>query len=82
MKSFIQELRHLNNTLVGQAQLNPIEDQIALTLKAETGGHIHVTGKALSSDRNNKLLFDFEIDQTFLTAPMAELEAFLREFPI
>lgn len=64
---FAEEVRQLRHDLSGNAQLQPIEPNITLTLTGDGKGHITVDGSA----RNNfasgtKLSFRFTIDQTYL----------------
>lgn len=79
LKNFVSELRCLYDTLQGQAELNPLDGDFNFKLKAGRGGLIEVSGNAYSfSTGVNKLSFEFEIDQTFLSEPLAALERFLR----
>lgn len=79
LKDFVWDLRRLYDTLQGQAELNPLDGDIAVKLEAGRAGLIEVSGHAYSfSTGVNKLSFEFEIDQTFLSEPLAELERFLR----
>ena len=78
LKNFVGELRRLYDTLQGQAELNPLDGDFVVKLKAGRAGLIEVSGHAYSfSTGVNKLSFEFDIDQTFLSEPLAELERFL-----
>jgi hypothetical protein len=78
LKNFVWELRRLYDTLQGQAELHPLDDDFVVKLKAGRAGLIEVSGHAYSfSTGVNKLSFEFDIDQTFLSEPLAELERFL-----
>lgn len=77
-KNFLQELKVIYETLQGRAKLVPREEQFVLTLAVGTTGHILVTGVAWSrTTYENKLQFEFEIDQTYLLQPISQLEAIL-----
>lgn len=72
---FTKSLRTLYETLKGEAEFSPLEKQFTLKFVGTTGGHIHVTGDAWSqATHENKLAFTFELDQSYLLAPLGELE--------
>ena len=75
---FQQELQLLYQTLQGSAQLEPIEKQITLKLSGNGRGGITASGAAWSRPcYGNHLEFSFEMDQTFLLAVLAQLNAIL-----
>lgn len=75
-KNFLQELKAIYETLQGRAKLSPREEQFVLTLAVGKTGHVLVTGVAWSRvTYENKLQFEFEIDQTYLLQPISQLEA-------
>lgn len=77
-KDFLQDLKAVYDTLQGQAKLVPREEQFVLTLAVGTTGHVLVTGVAWSrATYENKLQFEFEIDQTYLLQPIRQLEIIL-----
>jgi hypothetical protein len=77
---FAVQLRALYDTLQGQAELRPLEQQFVLKLAARVGGHIHIEGEAWSkATYENRLQFELEIDQSFLQAPLLELERLAKE---
>ena len=79
---FQQELQLLYQTLQGSAQLEPIEKQITLKLSGNGRGGITASGAAWSRPcYGNHLEFSFEMDQTFLLAVLAQLNAIL-PFPL
>jgi len=74
-ESFTKKLRTLYDSLQGEAEFSPLEKQFTLKFAGTTGGHIHVTGVAWSqATHENKLAFSFVLDQSYLLAPLRELE--------
>jgi len=72
---FSTQLTQLHSSLTGAAILKPREEQLVLTLTGNGRGGINVSGIAYSQATwQNKLEFSFEIDQTFLLEPLAQLE--------
>lgn len=81
-ESFAAELRVLYGSLQGNASFSPQEMQLTFSLKAATGGHIQLSGEAWSrATYENKLAFVMELDQTYLVAPLHELESMLSMAP-
>jgi hypothetical protein len=73
--AFTAQLRTVYESLHGEACFSPLEDQFSLRLCAGSTGAIHLTGHAWSmACRGNELRFAIELDQSFLAAPLAELE--------
>jgi hypothetical protein len=72
--AFEAPLRKLYESLEGEAKLDPLEEQLVLTLNARTGGHILLTGEA-RSDWGNRLTFEIEMDQSYLLEPLRVLHA-------
>lgn len=80
LRSFLEQLQAMRASLVGSAEMRPREEQFVLELQADVLGHIHVRGTAWSqATYENRLQFELELDQTFLTEPIGELEAALRQ---
>jgi|APLak6261673822_1056097.scaffolds.fasta_scaffold01002_7 hypothetical protein len=76
---FTLQLRSLYDSLQGNAEFAPIEKQFTLKLVGTVGGHIRVTGAAWSkATYENKLEFILELDQSYLQAPLLELEQLAR----
>jgi hypothetical protein len=79
-ESFTKTLRALYDSLQGEAEFSPIEKQFTLKFVGAVGGHIHVTGEAWSqATYENKLTFKLELDQSYLQAPLRELENLITE---
>jgi hypothetical protein len=70
---FLRSLQALHTSLAGTAVLAPFERQFELELRGNGRGRIAVTGEA--NWRDNKLSFEFELDQTFLADPLRDLGA-------
>jgi hypothetical protein len=79
-ENFTTKLRALYESLQGEAEFSPLEKQFTLKLVSAAGGHIHVTGEAWSqATYENKLTFTLELDQSYLQAPLRELENLIVE---
>lgn len=73
---FTKQFRTLYESLQGEAEFTPTEQQFTMKLAASTGGHIQVTGEAWSlATYENKLSFVLELDQSYLLAPLRALES-------
>jgi len=65
--SFARELRALNDSLDGSAELATRDRQIGFKLTAGSGGHVLLVGEAWSeATYDNSLRFELELDQSFL----------------
>lgn len=74
-ESFTKKLRALYESLQGEAEFSPLDKQFTLKFVGAGGGHINVTGEAWSqATYENKLTFMLELDQSYLQAPLRELE--------
>ena len=75
-EAFERQLRVLNETLSGTADFSSRENQVVFSLRGDALGHIEVTGEAWSQPcYENKLEFEFNIDQTFAPAILDQLGA-------
>lgn len=73
---FTAQLRAMYDSLIGEAEFLPREKQFTLKFACGATGHIRVTGEAWSlATYENKLEYVLELDQSFLLAPLQELEA-------
>ena len=71
--AFERKLQALNTTLAGVAEFSSRENQVTFYLRVNKLGHIEVSGEAWSLPcYANKLAFEFNIDQTFLPAILAQ----------
>jgi hypothetical protein len=74
---FTEQLRLLYDSLQGKADFTPREEQFTLKVESKSG-HIEITGVAWSKATfENKLEYVLELDQSFLSAPLRELESLL-----
>jgi hypothetical protein len=79
LQNFLTQLRAMNVSLTGAAELRPREEQFVLKLQADGLGHVNGSGTAWSrATYENRLQFELSIDQTFLAEPIYELETVLR----
>lgn len=77
---FTNKLRALYETLQGEAEFSPLEKQFTLKFVGTVGGHVQVAGEAWSqATHENKLEFTLEIDQSYLLAPLRELESLVAQ---
>jgi hypothetical protein len=75
---FTEQLRVLYDSLQGKADFSPREEQFTLKVESKSGGHIEITGVAWSKATfENKLEYVLELDQSFLSTPLRELESLL-----
>lgn len=75
VNNFAGQLTNMYDSLQGTASLMPLEEQFTLTLHAKTSGHIHAEGTAWSQATcGNKLVFQFELDQSFLPQVLLQLQ--------
>jgi hypothetical protein len=72
---FACEVRKLVRTLNGSAKLHPMDPNIDLALIGDGKGHVKVEGEAQNNFASGtKLIFEFEIDQTYLIRIAEALE--------
>ena len=78
-----EDTEGLSRALEGSASFNTVEGCIALTLTGDGNGAVRVSGEAVDlADAGNRLLFDFEIEQTCLPDICQSLEYLLAAFPV
>ena len=74
-RMFEARLRPLYETLIGTAEFSSLEKQVVFSLKGDGRGGIAVSGEAWPQPcYENRLEFEFEIDQTFIPAILSQLE--------
>jgi hypothetical protein len=72
---FAEDIRRLSRDLSGTAALRPLEPNIVLELTGDGKGRITVEGEAQNNFASGtRLVFRFEIDQTFLRAIASALD--------
>jgi len=80
---FAQQLASLHRTVSGSAMFTSVEGQLELTLKCDALGHISVSGEAMDvAGIGNKLLFEFNIDQTHAPQILKSLKSTLKKHPV
>lgn len=80
--SFCQHLRRMHETVQGVAKFETIEEQLAITLTANSRGQIQIAGSAKDVvGTGNVLTFHFAIDQTYLPPIIASLDKVCEYFP-
>ena len=71
------QLKRMSNELKGEAEFIPMEEQIEMVLAMKPLGHIEVNGHLYEQPTyGTSLRFEFQIDQTYLTEIIAQLERF------
>jgi hypothetical protein len=80
---FRDGLERLHQTLSGQAVLESHEANVAVRVTAvDRAGHVRVRADITSDHLTQGHWFEFEIDQSYLPAAVAELELILVAFPV
>ena len=75
---FASELTALYQSLQGEARLCPREEQFTIVVSVQTRGQVHVHGVAWSkATYENKLDYNFWLDQSFLPPVLAQLQDLL-----
>ena len=76
------ESKQLRDTLKGEAKLTCIEPALAVSLKALTLGHVAMEVSITPDHMNQRHWFQFEIDQSYLDALLAQFESILGKYPL
>lgn len=80
---FRDELERLHQTLSGEAVLESHEPNVRVRVAARDGaGHLDVRAEITPDHLAQGHWFEFEIDQSYLAATVAQLESVLVEFPV
>lgn len=80
---FRDELARLYETLSGEAVLESHEPNVRVRVASSDGaGHLHVRAEITPDNLSQGHWFEFEIDQSYLPATVAQLESVLMEFPV
>ena len=75
LKTFLGELRQMDQTLSGSATLRPMWESPFIRLALDHRGHIAVSGELGDADQH--LRFTFDTDQTCLRPLISDLDACL-----
>jgi hypothetical protein len=80
---FRDELERLHKTLSGEAVLESREPNVRVRVTSSDGaGHLQVRAEITPDHLAQGHWFEFEIDQSYLPATVAQLESVLIEFPV
>ena len=80
---FRDELERLHQTLAGEAVLESHEPNVKVRVAAsDSAGHLHVRAEITPDHLQQGHWFEFEIDQSYLPATVAQLESVRMEFPV
>jgi hypothetical protein len=80
---FRDELERLHKTLSGEAVLESHEPNVRVRVTSSDGaGHLQVRVEITPEHLAQSHWFEFEIDQSYLPATVAQLESVLIEFPV
>ncbi len=78
---FRDGLRILHNDLKGNAVFETLEGQLNLKLSVDKLGHVTVDGEAVDiAGVGNKLIFQMNFDQSYLSQTLQELDAVIAGF--
>jgi len=75
-------LEKLNETISGEANLNTLESELSVKLKAEQLGGISIEVEITPDPFTQRHSFEFEIDQSYLNGLIASCRKVLLRFPI
>lgn len=79
---FHAQLKSLYLTLSGSAVFSSYEKQLEFTLTCNPRGSVRLSGEATDLvGSGNRLLFELQLDQTYLPAIINELQSALERFP-
>lgn len=79
---FLTELRRMNETLTGTAELQPLELNLRVHLGCGSTGQL-LTEIALTPDHPTQThTFELELDQTYLPGIIRQLDTILERFPV
>jgi hypothetical protein len=80
--SFRKQVERLQRDPAATATFDTLEGQLTLQLVGDRRGHIDVRGTAIDSvATRNQLVFEFEMDQSYLPELLKELELIEQRFP-
>ncbi len=80
---FRNDLERLHHSLSGEAVLESHEPNVRVRVAARDGaGHLHVRAEITPDHLAQGHWFEFEIDQSYLPATVAQLESVLVAFPV
>ena len=82
IERWADEAEQLYKTLSGEANLDCMEPELSVELKAKELGHISMVVTITPNNVTQEHTFQFELDQSFLVGLISDCRRVLREFPI
>jgi hypothetical protein len=82
IKVWLEECEKMNKTLSGEANLDCIEPELSVRLRAEPLGHIRMEVEITPDNLTQEHRFQFEIDQSYLAELINECRRLLAKYPI
>ncbi len=77
--SFYTELKECNEVLKGSATYKSYEGNLSFTCAYDNGGHVKVSGN-FTDHMYNKLQFEFNTDQTYVTYTVNQLKVLAEKY--
>jgi len=81
LDAWLTGIERLYKALDGQAILNCMEPNLAITLKAESRGNIHMKVEITPNQFTQNHSFHFEIDQSYLAGLIQDCRSILEKYP-
>jgi len=82
IKQFRDKLAKMLKTLDGTAALEPLEPELKITLKMQSGGQVQATIEITPDHFSQRHHFAVEADQSYLPALIASRDDILARFPV
>ncbi|GGK90909.1 WapI family immunity protein [Deinococcus radiotolerans] len=79
---FLTELRRMNETLTGTADLHPLEPNLGMHLECGSTGEILTRIELTPDPLTQTHTFELQLDQTYLPGIIRQLETILERFPV
>lgn len=78
---FYEQLKKINEKVSGKANYSSYEANLKLDIEYDKLGHVNVSGSFIENTfYNNKLSFEFETDQTFITQTINDLKVIVDKY--
>lgn len=82
LQSWMALSKKLSQNLKGEANLDCMEPELSVTLKAESLGHIGMNVEITPNHLKQQHKFSFELDQSYLPGLVCQLGEVLKKYPI
>ena len=79
---WLETLTALQSSLKGEANYEPMEPELKIGMAADALGHIIVNLEITPDIISQKHWFEFDIDQSYLSPLVSDLESVLKKFPL